>query len=225
MHSNKRISRIAGILILAGMVAGIVSVVPAVEGTDYLKEVFPKKNQVLVGAVFQFLLVPIYIGFALILFKKLKKQNETSAIGFVGFRLMAGVFQIIGVIILPLFIYLSKIYLTSGGESLLYVENLGEMLKTIRDLSNHLGVMVTTGLGNLLFYYILFRGKFIPKWLSVWGVIGNVLIILASFLILFQLVDVISTAYISITIPLVLQELILAIWLIVKGFDFDRENQ
>ena len=71
------------------------------------------------------------------------------------------------------------------------------MLKMIRDLTNHLGVMVATGLGNLLLYYILFSGKYIPRWLSVWGIIGNILILLASFLILFQLVDVISTAYIA----------------------------
>ncbi|MBX2943760.1 MAG: DUF4386 family protein [Cyclobacteriaceae bacterium] len=60
------------------------------------------------------------------------------------------------------------------------------MLKIIRDLTNHLGVMVATGLGNLLLYHILFSGKYIPKWLMIWGIIGNALIILASFLILFR---------------------------------------
>lgn len=225
MNSNKRISIIAGILILTGMVAGLISVVPSVESVDYLKEVFPNRSKVMIGAIFQFLLVPIYIGFALILFKTLKRHNENSAIGFVGFRLIAGAFQIIGVILLPLFIYLSKLYLTSTGESLQYFESLGEMLKIVRDLTNHLGVMVATGLGNLLFYYILFHGKYIPKWLSVWGIIGNILIILASFLILFQFVDVISTVYIAITVPLVLQELILAIWLIIKGLDLDYVNK
>lgn len=51
------------------MIAGVLSVVPSVEGTDYLKEVFPDRNQVYIGAVFQFLLVPIYIGFALVLLR------------------------------------------------------------------------------------------------------------------------------------------------------------
>jgi len=143
----------------------------------------------------------------------------------VGFRLIAGAFQILGVILIPLFIYLSEIYLSSTGDSLLYVKSLGEMLKIVRDLTNHLGVMVATGLGNLLFYYILLSGKYIPKWLSVWGIIGNILIILASFLILFQLFDVISGAYISITIPLVLQELVLAIWLIIKGLSLEHINE
>ena len=225
MKSNKQISRIAGVLILAGMVAGIMSVVPSVESVDYLKETFPNRNKVLIGAIFQFLLVPIYIGFALVLFKTLKTNKENSAIGFVGFRLIAGVFQIFGVILLPLFIHLSKSYMDSTGENLMNLENLGEMLRMIRDLTNHLGVMVATGLGNLLLYYILFSGKYIPKWLSVWGIAGNILIILASFLILYQVVDVISTAYIAITIPLVFQELVFAIWLITKGLKLEYVNQ
>ena len=225
MTSNKQISRIAGVLILAGMVAGIMSVVPSLESVDYLKETFLNRDKVLIGAIFQFLLVPIYIGFALVLFKTLKTNKENSAIGFVGFRLIAGVFQIFGVILLPLFIHLSKSYMDSTGENLMNLENLGEMLRMIRNLTNHLGVMVATGLGNLLLYYILFSGKYIPKWLSVWGIVGNILIILASFLILYQVVDVISTAYIAITIPLVFQELVFAIWLITKGLKLEYVSQ
>ncbi|MBX2943761.1 MAG: DUF4386 family protein [Cyclobacteriaceae bacterium] len=101
MNLDKRISRIAGILILFGMLAGLLSIVPSVESTEFLKELFPNRSQVLIGAVFQFLLVPIYIGFALILFKTLKAHKGNSAIGFVGFRMIAGAFQIFGVIYYP----------------------------------------------------------------------------------------------------------------------------
>lgn len=38
MNSEKLNTRYAGLLIIAGMVAGILSVVPAVDSTDYLKE-------------------------------------------------------------------------------------------------------------------------------------------------------------------------------------------
>jgi hypothetical protein len=222
MNSNSQTSKIAGFLILIGMIAGIISIVPSIESTNYLKEAFPNKSQVIIGAIFQFLLVPTYIGFALVLFKPLKRHNEPSAIGFVGFRLIAGAFQIFGVILLPLFIYLSKSYLASSEEAFLYFESLGDMLKIFRDLANHLGVMVATGLGNLLLYYILFSGEFIPKWLSLWGFTGNILLIFASFLILIQLVDVVSISYIAMTIPVVLQELVLAVWLITKGLNLKQ---
>jgi hypothetical protein len=140
--------------------------------------------------------------------------------------LIAAVFQIIGVILLSLFIYLNKAYLSSPLESLPYFENLGEMLKIVRDLTNHLGVMVATGLGNLILYYIFYNGKFIPKWLSIWGFIGNTIIISASFLLKFQSITVVSVEYGIMTIPLVFQQIVLAVWLMVKGLKIqERENQ
>lgn len=217
--STNKIARIAGVLIILGMIVGALSIVPSVESKDYLTEAYPKKNQVLIGAVFQFLLVPIYIGFSLVLYQVIKKEKENVAIGFVGFRVIAGVFQLLGVILLPVFIYLSQQYLKAIPSSLSYLENFGEIVKLFRDLTNHLGVMVATGLGNLLLYYVFYLGKHIPKWLSVWGVFGNILIILASFLILFKRIEVVSIEYGSITLPIVLQEIVLAIWLLVKGFN------
>ncbi len=225
MNSNKKISRIAGILIILGIVSGILSIVPSVESENFLNEVYPNKNQVLIGAVFQFLLVPIYIGFSLVLYPILKKFNTTLSVGFVGFRIMAGAFQLLGIILLPVFILLSQKFLNQTNADLIFYETIGEMLKLFRDLTNHLGVMLATGLGNLLLYYILFKGKLIPAWLSIWGIIGNTLIMIASFLLLFELVEVVSTEYGIMTVPLVLQEIVFAIWLIVKGLQLSETTQ
>jgi len=225
MSSNKKIYRIAGILIILGIIAGILSIVPSVESVNFLEEVYPNRNQVLTGAIFQFFLVPIYIGFSLILYQVLSNYNKTFAIGFVGFRIMAGVFQLIGIILLPICILLSQKYLAQTTSDLVFYETAGEMLQLFRDLTNHLGVILATGLGNLLLYYIFYKGKHIPVWLSLWGIIGNTLIMLASFLILFQLIEVVSTEYGIMTIPLVLQEVVLAIWLIVKGLKLPITTQ
>lgn len=219
MDVKKTNTKIAGALILLGIVVGILSVVPAVEGADYLSETAAHQSQVLIGALCQFLLVPIYIGFALLLYPMLKQYRENLAIGFVGFRIISGVFQLIGVILLPLFLLLSQQFLQAQASDLGYFELIGELLRLGRDLANHLGVMLATGLGNLMFYYILYKTKWVPRWLSSWGLLGNSLAMLASFLILFGLIDVISSEFAVMTIPLVLQELVLAIWLLRKGFD------
>jgi len=219
MNSNRKTAIIAGILIIIGMIAGMLSVVPSVESPDYITEVSANQNQVLTGALFQFTLVPIYIGFALLLYPILKKYNESLAIGFVSFRIIAGIFQLIGVIVLPLFLLLSQEFLKSTTPDLLYFQFFGDILKLGRDLANHVGMMLATGLGNLILYYILYKMKLVPRWLSSWGLIGNILAMLASFLILFRLIDVITPHFVVLTIPLVLQEIVLAIWLIVKGFN------
>lgn len=222
MNSYKKSAIFAGILILLGMVAGILSIVPAVESTDYLSEVYPKRNQVLIGAVFQFLLIPIYLGFSLILYQVVKKYKENLAIGFVGFRIISSVFQLIGVILIPIFVLLSEQYLNSQSPDIFYFETLGSLLKSGRDLSNHLGVMLATGLGNLILYFIFYKTKLIPKWLTIWGIFGNTLAILSSFLILFDTIAVISTSFAIMTLPLVFQEIVLAIWLIRKGFNLQH---
>ena len=219
MNSNRKTAIIAGILIIIGMIAGMLSIVPSVESLDYLTEVSANQNQVLTGAFFQFTLVPIYIGFALLLYPIISKYNKSLAVGFVSFRIIAGVFQLIGVIILPLFLLLSQEFLKSTSPDLLYFQIFGDILKLGRDLANHVGMMLTTGLGNLILFYIFYKTKLVPRWLSSWGIIGNILAMLASFLILFRLIDVITPHFVALTIPLVLQEIVLAIWLIVKGFN------
>ena len=225
MNSNQRVSRIAGILIILGIIVGILSIVPLVESGNYLQEVYPNRNQVLTGAIFQFFLVPIYIGFSLVLYQVLRNYNKSLSLGFVGFRIIAGVFQLIGMILLPIFILLSQKCLTQTASNLALYETIGEILKLFRDLANHLGVILATGLGNFILYYVFYKGKHIPVWLSLWGIVGNSLIVIASFLLLFQLIEVISTEYGIMTMPLVLQEIVLAIWLLVKGLNLPLKTK
>lgn len=214
----------AGILIILGIIVGVFSVVPAVESPNYLTEVSKNQNQVLIGALFQFILVPIYIGFALLLYPILRKYNKSLAIGFVGFRIIAEMFQLIGVIILPLFVLLSQKFVHAATTDLLYIQIFGEVLRLGRDLVNHVGMMLPLILGNIILYYIFYKTKLIPRWLSIWGFIGNPLAMLASILFFFNLISVVSQEFIILTIPLVLQEVVLAFWLIIKGFNSSELN-
>ena len=216
-NKNKQILRIAGVLIILGIIIGIFSIVPSVESDEFLKEVHPNKNQVFTGAVFQFFLIPIYVGFSLLLHPILSRYNKTLSLGFVGFRFVSATFQLIGIVLLPIFVLVSHKYSIANSSDIVIYETAGETLRLLRDLTNHLGVILATGLGNLLFYLVLYRAKLIPKWLSIWGLSGNIVIMLASFFILFQLIEVVSTEYGLMTIPLVVQEIVLAIWLLTKG--------
>lgn len=224
MNSNRKIAIVAGILIILGMLAGMLSIVPSVESPDYLTKVSAYQNQVLIGALFQFTLVPIYLGFALLLYPILYKYNKSLALGFVSFRIIACVFQLVGVILLPLFLSLSQEFLKYTTRDLVYFQTFGDVLKLGRDLANHVGVMLATGLGNLILFYVFYKTNLIPRWLSSWGIIGNFIAMLASFLILFRLIDVVSSQFIVLTVPLVLQEILLAIWLIARGFNLSVIN-
>jgi hypothetical protein len=71
-------------------------------------------------------------------------------------------------------------------------------------------------LGAGSYYYLFFQARLIPRWLSGWGIIGIVLIGLACVLALLSDSDI--TGYVLLILPILVQEYVLAVWLIVKGF-------
>ncbi len=219
MNSNRKIAIIAGVLVIVGMVAGVLSVVSVVDGSDYLIKVSANENQVMTGAFFQFIMIPAYIGFALALYPILRKYNEGLALGFVGFRFVAGMFHLIGVIILPLFMILSQEFIKAGAPDPSFFQTLGGLLRAGRDLVNHVAMILSLSLGSLMFFYVLYQSKLVPRWLSGWGFVGTTLTILASFFVLFRLIDVVTPIYIILNLPLALQEMVMAVWLIAKGFN------
>ena len=69
--------------------------------------------------------------------------------------------------------------------------------------------------GALLFYYLLFRTRLVPRFLSVWGLGATVVLLLVTGLKLAGIESVILDALLM---PMIGNEVILAIWLMVKGF-------
>ena len=69
------------------------------------------------------------------------------------------------------------------------------------------------GLGVLILNYALYQSELVPRWLSVWGLVGGALILAMGFLRMF------GRPVIYLSIPIILNELVLAVWLIVIGFN------
>ena len=218
MTANRKAELATGLLYLLGMTAGILSVTPSVDGQDFLIAASANKTEVMAAAFFQTIMMAAYVGFAVVLYPLLKKHSEGLAAGFFGFRIIGGTFILIGVLLLPLLVAVSQEFVngaTPGGAHLL---TLGGLLRTGRDLANHVGMILASSLGSILLYSLLFRAKWVPRWLSVWGLVGAVLAIAASMLVLFDLVEVVTTSYLALNVPIVGQEFVFAIWLIAKGF-------
>lgn len=218
MSRHRKTAILVGILSLFGMIAGGFSAVIVIESPDYLLKAAENEMQVLSGAFFQLLMIPVYVGIPLLLYPVLKKQYEGAALGFIGFRVIAAAFHFIGVCLLPLFILLSREFIQAGAPDVSYFQTIGELLRVGRDLINHVGMIVASSFGVLLYYFILFRTKLVPRWLSGWGLLGTLIGIAASILVLFDIVGVVTKVYMGMMVPIALQELTLAIWLIFKGF-------
>jgi len=83
---------------------------------------------------------------------------------------------------------------------------------------NHAGMILALSLGDFMLYSVLYQKKLVPRWLTGWGLIGIALAIFASLLFLFRFTDVITPVYLGLNLPLALQGIVLALWLITKGF-------
>lgn len=102
-----------------------------------------------------------------------------------------------------------------GGS---YVQTLGGLLQEGRDLVNHVATTLAFVLAMFLYNCIFFQTKIVPRWLSVTGLLGSILSILASLLFMIRFIGLDAT-YMMLNIPIASQQLVLAIWLIIKGFN------
>lgn len=75
--------------------------------------------------------------------------------------------------------------------------------------------------GALFFYILLYRSKIIPKFISVWGIIATIILLIVTIIRLF----VVGLSILDVLLmPMVLNELFLAFWLVFKGFRIDKKE-
>ncbi|NRS50394.1 DUF4386 domain-containing protein [Brevibacillus sp. HB2.2] len=216
-NAGRRSAIVTGVLLIAGLITGICSVVPVIDGADYLVMASPNENQVLLGAFFQLLMIVAYVGIPLMMYPLLSKHHKGLALGSVAFGIIAGVFIMLGVIILLLLLTVSHEFAKIGTLHVSYFQTLGGLLREGRDLVNHVATTLAFALAMLLFTCVLYQTQLVPRWLSVWGLIGSTLSILASLLFMIRFIGLDAT-YMMLNIPIAFQQLVLAIWLIIKGF-------
>lgn len=215
MTTDRIAAILAGVLYFLGIIAGVLSVVPVIDTPDYLVQISAHAGQVTVGALFQFLMMAAYVGMAITLYPILKRHNESLALGYVGFRIVAAVFIVIGVILLLLLLTLSQEFVKAGAPVSSHFQTIGEILRTGRDLVNHVGMTLVLSLGGILFYFLLYQTELVPRWLSGWGLVGTAVSIIASCLFMFRVIGLTTSVYMAFL--LALQEMVFAVWLIAKG--------
>ncbi|WP_028563394.1 DUF4386 domain-containing protein [Paenibacillus pinihumi] len=218
VRKRNRSAFIIGVLFIAGLITGVFSVVPVIDGADYLANASANTNQIQIGAFSQLLMVVSYVGIPIFLYPILSKHQKGAALGSVAFGIIAGVFIIIGVIILLLLLALSHEFAKVVALNGSYFQTVGGLLREGRDLVNHVATTLAFALAMFLFNFQFYQTKLVPRWLSVSGLIGSILSILASLLFMIRFIGLDET-YMILNLLIASQQLVLAIWLILKGFD------
>ena len=218
--ASRKTAIIVGVFYIAATVAGILSVIflPNLDAPDYLAHLSVNENQVIIAALFEFTMALLIAGIAITLYPILKKHNETLALGYVVARIVEGVIFIVGVISLLTLLTLSQEFVVAGVPDASHFQTLGTLLLAVREWGGAVFSTIVFSLSALILNYILYRSRLIPRWLSGWGLVGATLFLASGFLPLIGH-DSRSTIFLLMEVPLGLQEMAFAVWLIVKGFN------
>ena len=185
---------------------------------DYLVAVSQNENQVIMGVFFELINSAAVVGIAVMMFPILKKHNESIALGYVGFRIIEATVLIASAISALLLLTLSQEFVKAGAPDSSYFQTLGTSAIEGRYWSGQMGP-IFVGLGGLMFSYLLYQSKLIPRVMSVLGLLGYPLLATGAVLNMFDVIDTLHGPGMIILIPGVLFEIVLPIWLIVKAFN------
>jgi hypothetical protein len=215
MNTSKTTARIVGVLFITATaitILGIVILGSTLDAPDYLVNVPENETQVIIAVICELVLAVSVMGIGFSMYPILKKHTESLALGYVGLRLTEAILIVVASLSLLSLLTLSQEYVTGASEAS-YYQPLGTLLLALRDWAFVTGTMIFLGLGGLPLYYLLYQSKLVPRWLSAWGLLGAISVLLYGLVSLFGPDPAILAA------PIAVQEMIFAVWLIVKGFN------
>ncbi len=217
MNSERKTAIIVGVLYIFGTVSGIIWKVLAdsiPNDLNLLTKVTANESQITIGALSLLLMGLALAMVPVMMFPILRKHNEALAVGYIVFRGALETITTIVVVIGWLFLIILGQHYIAGAPDASYFQTLGTLT-----LEGNVSIGIISQfvfpLGALMFYWVLYQAKLIPRWISGWGLISAILVLVFAFLNLFGIVAVKDVFDSSIF----LQEMVMAVWLIVKGFD------
>ena len=223
MDQDRRSAVLTGTFYIIGAVcggAGLVGVLgPLLGATDYLRAYGTMETRVLIASLLYLLMGVSLVAMSVAVYPVLRKFSPSAAIAYFGARVLEAVVYILTVISMLALVELGTEYVKSGAADAARFKPLGDILLGVSEWAGHVVLDVAIfPLGALVLYWVFFRTRLVPRWLSVWGLIGAVLYWAAGVLVMFHVITPLTTAHIVLQAPLGLQEMVLAIWLIAKGF-------
>jgi Domain of unknown function (DUF4386) len=217
---QQRRARIFGVLFAGTFVTAIAALIlydPVLNDADYVLG-DGSETRVRLGAYLEVFLVITNIGTAVVLWPILKRQSETLALGYVASRVVEGTVIAVGLISLLSVVTLRE-DLAGGGADAGALGIAGESLVAIHDGTFLLGPGFCVAVGNgMILGYLMYRSGLMPRQLAMLGLIGGPLVFASSTAVLFGTYEQSDGEHFLLSIPEILWEASLGIYLLVKGF-------
>jgi hypothetical protein len=216
MNTDRTIEKAVGALFIIATVTsslGFILLDPILGDANLLASVTDNENQLVLGAFLLLIDAIAVVVIPVLLFPIFRRHDEHLARLYPVSRVIESVVLTAGVIGLLALLTLSRDYAKTPSDASAFAIP-GAALLAIYDWGVLLGVMLFFALAALILNYLLYRAALVPRWLSIWGLAGAMLLLIEGSLESF---DVGGLAIMS--APIAVQEMVFAAWLITKGFD------
>lgn len=221
--SQRRAEIVIAVLFLvtaAASIPGAFVLDSILNASNYLAQVFPNKGAVEWGALMWSINNIGIVFIAVFAFGLLRKLDEDLAVGYLASRIIEGTIMMVGIVATLLLIPLSQMFLQAGAPQGSWFLTLGGVLKQAKFLGLTGLSLPMLGLGGLLFTWMLFRFRLVPRAIAVVGLVGYAVVLCGSIAGWFGLIDVAPGGNGTIfALPVATFEIILLpFWLLFRGF-------
>lgn len=175
--------------------------------------------RVAVGAFFEFFLIVTNIGSAIALYPVLSRFSQVGALGYIGARVVESTFIAIGLLALLAVTLLRQ---EPGALSAAGLESAAAGLVALYERAFLMGPGFVVGLGNgLLLGWMMYRTGLVPRRMAMIALVGGPLAFASGVLVLLGAIEPQSSVQVLMTIPEIVWEAALGIYLAWKGFRKD----
>jgi hypothetical protein len=218
VNSTRKIAIATGVLLIVATASSLAAaaVLPAITGTDYLAGVASHPLRMDASALGYLLAAVTSVGIAVALYPLLKRTHASLALGAVIFRTIEAVFYAAGVVSLLAIGSIAKDIAAGSASDRAASQAIADALVSIHDHAGAVAVFAFC-IGAFMYYVALWRARLLPRWLSGFGVLAAVSMEIAVVLAI--VADKPITGYIALAAPIALQEMVMAVWLLVRGFN------
>lgn len=220
VREHRAAATTAGILYITGTVAGVLSTIvssPIRDASDPLAYAADHPGLVATSALLV-LMMGLPLAFVpIVLFPVLRRVDEVLAVGYVVVR---GALETVGYAVLAIgwlmLIPLGEAMAAGGGTASPAGVRAGGLLIDA-DATNAVFQLVFC-LGAAIFYVLLYRSLIVPRWISLWGLAAIPFYLAADLLAMYDVIGANTGGQVMLFMPLALQEMVLAVWMIARGF-------
>jgi hypothetical protein len=222
MGSRKVVSRLIGALFLLGFISygvGFALVTSVVGAPDFLSTVPAHQTTLVLGAFLMLLNSVVDVGKGVLFFPILEKHGKRTALAYLATMIVEVVLLAVGVLCLLMIVPLAQQGVDAGQASVGWAKALGSLAVQSNTMAYQIAEMLL-GLGCVSLCWLLFRAVLIPRFMSIWGLIGYAILMAGTIAEIFGI-----HIGLLLSIPGGLFELALGFWLLIKGFEPEAYGQ